>query len=48
MATQEDRERESRESDETKFEQAVEHESEEREQHGERLADEPLEPDPES
>src|SRR5919202_880313 len=35
MATQDDRERESRES-------------EEREQHGEQLADEPLEPDPES
>jgi hypothetical protein len=48
MATQEDRERESRESDETKFEQAVEHESEAREQLGERLTDEPLEPDPES
>jgi broad specificity phosphatase PhoE len=48
MATQEDRERESRESDETKFDQAVEHESEEREQLGEQLADEPLEPDAES
>ena len=48
MATQEDRERESRESVETKFEQAVEGESEEREQLGERLADEPLEPDAES
>jgi hypothetical protein len=48
MATQEDRERESRESDETKFEQAVEGESEEREQLGEQLADEPLEPDAES
>jgi hypothetical protein len=45
MATQEDRERESRESDETKFEQSVEHESEERERLGERLADEDLEPE---
>ena len=45
MATQEDRERESRESDETKFEQAVEHESEERERLGERVAAEELEAD---
>ena len=45
MATQEDRERESRESDETKFEQAVEHESEEREQLAERAAREDLEPE---
>lgn len=45
MATQEDRERESRESDETKFEQAVEHESEERERLAERAAREDLEPE---
>ena len=45
MATQEDRERESRESDDTKFEQAVEHESEEREQLAERAAREDLEPE---
>jgi broad specificity phosphatase PhoE len=45
MATQEDRERESRESDETKFEQAVEHESEERERLADRAADEGLDPD---
>jgi hypothetical protein len=45
MATQYDRERESRDSEETKFDEAVERESEEREQLGERLADEELEPD---
>ena len=45
MATQDDRERESRDSEETKFDEAVEHESEERERLGERLADEELEPD---
>ena len=45
MATQEDRERESRESDETKFDQAVEHESEERERLAKRAADENLEPE---
>jgi hypothetical protein len=45
MATQEDRARESRESDETKFEQAVEREREERGRLGERVADESLEPD---
>ena len=45
MATQEDRERESRESDETKFDQAVGHESEERELLGERLAYEDLQPE---
>jgi hypothetical protein len=44
MTTQEDRERESRETEESKFDRAVEHESEERERLGERLADEPLEP----
>ena len=44
MATQEDRERESRESDETKFEQAREDEREERELLGERAARD-LEPD---
>ena len=43
MATQKDRERESRESDETKFDEAVERESEEREQLGERVADDDLE-----
>ena len=43
MATQEDRERESRDSEETKFDEAVERESEERERLGERLADEDLE-----
>ena len=43
MATQEDRERESRESGETKYEQAGERESEERERLGERVADEDLE-----
>jgi len=43
MATPEDRERESRESDETKFDEAVERESEEREQLGERVADDDLE-----
>jgi broad specificity phosphatase PhoE len=45
MATQEDRERESRESDETKFDEAVERESEERERLAERAADEDLDPD---
>ncbi|HYZ77698.1 MAG TPA: hypothetical protein VE596_10035 [Gaiellaceae bacterium] len=42
MTTPKDREAESRESDETKFDEAVEHESDEREKRGERLADEPL------
>jgi hypothetical protein len=42
VTDQEQREAESRESDETKFDEAVEHESEERDQLGERLADEPL------
>ena len=41
MATPEDRERESRETDDTKFDRAVERESEEREELGERLAEEP-------
>jgi hypothetical protein len=45
MATQEDRARESRESDETKFEQAVERESEERERLGKRVADQNPEPE---
>ena len=45
MATQYDRERESRDSEETKFDEAVERESEERERLGERLADEELEPE---
>jgi hypothetical protein len=45
MATREDRERESRETEESKFDRAVERESEEREQLGERIADEPLEPE---
>jgi hypothetical protein len=45
MATQEDRERESRDSDETKFDEAVERESDERERLGERLADESPEPE---
>lgn len=45
MATQEDRERESRESDETKFDEAVERESEERERLADRVADEDLDPD---
>jgi hypothetical protein len=47
MATQQDRERESRESDETKFEESVEQESEERERLGERAARENLEPEEE-
>jgi hypothetical protein len=45
MATQEDRERESRETDESKFDRAVERESDERERLAERVAEEPLEPD---
>jgi hypothetical protein len=45
MATQEDRERESRETDESKFDRAVERERGERERLGERIADEPLEPE---
>jgi hypothetical protein len=45
MATQEDRARESRESDETKFEQAGERESEERERLADRVTEEELEPD---
>jgi hypothetical protein len=40
VTTRENREEESRESDETKYDEAVEHESEERERLGERLADE--------
>ena len=43
MTTPKDREEESRESSETKFDEAVEDESEEREQLGKRLADEPEE-----
>ena len=42
MATPEERERESRESEETKFDDAVERESERREELGRRVADEPL------
>ena len=45
MATQYDRERESRDSDETKFDEAVERESEERERLGEQAAREDLEPE---
>jgi hypothetical protein len=45
MATDKDRERESRESSETKFDEAEEHEREERERLGERLAHEALEPE---
>ena len=45
MATPEERERESRETDDSKYDRAVEHESEERERLGERVADEPLEPE---
>jgi len=45
MPTQDDRERESRESDETKFDKAVERESEERERLAERVADEDLQPE---
>ena len=45
MATQYDRERESRDSEETKFDEAVERESEERERLGERIAHEHLEPE---
>jgi hypothetical protein len=41
MATPEDREQESRETEDTKFDRAVERESDERERLGERLADEP-------
>jgi hypothetical protein len=47
MATQEDRERESRESGETKFDEAVERESEERERLAEQAAREDLEPEEE-
>jgi hypothetical protein len=47
MATREDRERESRETEESKFDRAVEQESEERERLAERVADEPLEPESE-
>jgi hypothetical protein len=45
MATREDRERESRETEETKYDRAVERESDERERVGGRIADEPLEPE---
>jgi hypothetical protein len=45
MATQEDRERESRETDESSFDRAVERESDERERLAERVADEPLDAD---
>jgi hypothetical protein len=48
MATPEDRERESRETEETKFDEAVEHESERREELGRRVADEPLPDDSDS
>ncbi len=41
MATPEDRERESRESAETKFEQAVEEETEQRQEDAEKVADVP-------
>jgi len=45
MATDKDRERESRESSETKFDEAEEREREERDRLGERLAHEELEPE---
>jgi hypothetical protein len=45
MATQYDRERESRESEETKFDEAVERESEERERLADQAAREDLEPE---
>jgi hypothetical protein len=45
MVTHEDRERESRESEETKFDEAVERESEDRERLAEQAAREDLEPE---
>ena len=47
MATQYDRERESRDSEETKFDEAVERESEDRERLAEQAAREDLEPEEE-
>jgi hypothetical protein len=46
MATPEDRERESRESDRTKYEELVERETQERHDAAERLREDPL-PEPE-
>ena len=45
MTTPEKREEESRDSDETKFDDAVERESEERDQLAERIPDEDTEPE---
>jgi hypothetical protein len=47
MATREDREHESRETEESKYDRAVERESDERERLGERIAEDPLEPESE-